>query len=182
MTAFDIIVLVIIGVAAIGGFLRGLVQEVASLAAWVLVIFAIRYMHTDLTTWLDTHIIPTQTGAALLAFALLLLIPYAGAKLLARQVSDLAHNSVLNPIDRVLGFCFGAIKGAIVVVLAYSLLVIGYEPIWEEAGRPAWITEARSYELINQGADALVQLIEDRRAMFFDADAAEEPAPAGDKE
>ena len=178
MTAFDIIVLMIIAVAAIGGFMRGLVQEVASLAAWVLVIFAIRYMHTDLTAWLNANAIPTQTGAALLAFALLLLIPYAGAKLLARQVSDLAQNSVLNPVDRVLGFCFGAIKGAIVVVLAYSLLVIGYEPIWEEAGRPGWITNSRSYELVNEGADSLVQLLEDRRAMFFEAEPAEE-APAG---
>jgi membrane protein required for colicin V production len=178
MTAFDIIVLVIIGVAAIGGFLRGLVQEVASLAAWVLVIFAIRYMHPDLTMWINANLIDSQTGAALLAFALLLMIPYAGARLLARQVSDLARNSVLNPVDRVLGFCFGAIKGAIVVLLAYSLLVIGYEPIWEEGGRPGWITESRSYGLVNEGAEALVQLIAERREMFFD-EPAEEPPAAG---
>ena len=49
MTGFDIIVLLIVGVAAIGGFLRGFVQEVLSLLSWVLAIFAIRYLHTDLT-------------------------------------------------------------------------------------------------------------------------------------
>lgn len=178
MTAFDIIVLVIIGVAAIGGFMRGLVQEVASLAAWVLVIFAIRYMHTDLTMWLYGNLFDTQTGAALLAFALLLLIPYAGAKLLARQVSDLARDSGLSPVDRVLGFCFGALKGAIVAVLAYALLVIGYEPIWETQGRPGWITGSRSYPLVTQASDALVEMIEARRAQFLDEGPAEE-APAG---
>ena len=177
MTAFDIIVLVIIGVAAVGGFLRGLVQEVASLAAWVLVIFAIRYMHTDLTTWLHLNLIETQTGAALLAFALLLLIPYAGAKLLARQVSDLARDSVLSPVDRVLGFCFGAVKGAIVVLLAYSLLVIGYEPIWETSARPQWITNARSYPLVDAGADNLVQMIRARREQLLGED-----TPADDGE
>jgi membrane protein required for colicin V production len=167
MTAFDIIVLVIIGVAAIGGFLRGLVQEVASLAAWVLVIFAIRYMHTDLTSWLQFNIVDTQTAAALLAFALLLMIPYAGAKLLARQVSEITQNSALNPVDRVLGFCFGALKGAVVAVMAYSLLVIGYEPIWEANGsRPTWITNARSYDLVSAGSDQLVQLIGARRGQM----------------
>ncbi len=48
MTGFDIIVLIIVGVAAVGGFLRGLVQEVLSVAAWILVIFAIHYLHTPL--------------------------------------------------------------------------------------------------------------------------------------
>ena len=43
MTAFDIIVLVIIAVAAIGGFMRGLIQEVASLATWVIIAFFFRY-------------------------------------------------------------------------------------------------------------------------------------------
>ncbi|HSG33770.1 MAG TPA: CvpA family protein, partial [Sphingomonadaceae bacterium] len=100
MTGFDYIVLIIIAVAAIGGFIRGLVQEVASLAAWVLAVFAIHYMHTDLTVWLNRNIIETPTGAAILAFALLLLIPYAGTKLLARQVSENAKNSVLGPVDR----------------------------------------------------------------------------------
>ncbi len=35
MTGFDFIVLVIVGVAAVGGFMRGFVQEVLSLAAWI---------------------------------------------------------------------------------------------------------------------------------------------------
>jgi len=178
MTTFDIIVLVIIGVAAIGGFMRGLVQEVASLAAWVLAIFAIRYLHSDLTVWLGINLIDTETGAALLAFALLLLIPFAGAKLLARQVTDLADNSVLNPIDRVLGFCFGALKGAVVVVMAFALLVIGYEPIWEANTRPGWITNSRSYPLINAGAENLVELIQLRREQFLEG----EPPKAADKE
>ncbi|MEO0700104.1 MAG: CvpA family protein, partial [Pseudomonadota bacterium] len=46
MTGFDIIVLIIVGIAAVGGFMRGLVQEVLSLAAWVLAAFSIYYLHT----------------------------------------------------------------------------------------------------------------------------------------
>lgn len=172
MTVFDIIVLLIVGVAAIGGFLRGLVQEVASLAAWVLAIFAVRYLHTDLTAWLNVHLAQNLTAAALLAFTLLLMIPYAGAKLLARQITSLTDHSVLNPVDRVLGFCFGALKGAIVVVFAYALLVIGFESNWQAGGKPAWVVGARSYQLVNAGADNLVEMIHARRVMLYDGKSA----------
>ena len=66
MTGFDIIVLLIVGVAAVGGFMRGFVQEVLSLAAWVLAILAIYYLHTDLTALLYRYI-GTPSGAAVLA-------------------------------------------------------------------------------------------------------------------
>ena len=36
--------------------MRGFVQEMLSLAGWILAIFAIRYLHTDLTVWLSGYI------------------------------------------------------------------------------------------------------------------------------
>jgi membrane protein required for colicin V production len=162
MTGFDIIVLVIVGVGAVGGFMRGLVAEVASLAAWVLALFAIRYLHTDLTAFLYDYV-GTPTGAAVLAFALLLLIPYAGMKLLANNISGVTRNSVLGPIDRVLGFGFGAIKGAIIAILAFSVLVLGYDTVWGPKGRPDWITTARTYQVIDASSVALVQMLDERR-------------------
>ncbi|MXP14089.1 CvpA family protein [Altererythrobacter confluentis] len=169
MTGFDIIVLIIVGVASIGGFLRGFVQEVLSLAAWILAVFAIHYLHTPLYEFIEPRI-GTPSGAAILAFVLLLLIPYAAMKLIAGRAGNAARSSVLGPIDRVLGFGFGAIKGGIIVVLAFSLLVLGYDTAWGVAGRPAWITTARTYPLVNASADALVKLIQDRRSTLREAD------------
>ncbi len=169
MTGFDIIVLIIVGAAAVGGFLRGFVQEVLSLAAWILAIFAIHYLHTPLYDWL-APMIGTPSGAAVLAFALLLLIPYAGMKLIAGRLGNSTRTSILGPIDRVLGFGFGAIKGIIVVTCAFALLVLGYDTVWGYAGRPNWITSARTYPLVNASADALVQLIEERRAQLRERD------------
>ena len=171
MTGFDIIVLLIVGVAAVGGFLRGFVQEVLSLAAWILAIFAIHYLHTPLYEWLEPKI-GTPSGAAVLAFALLLLIPYAGMKLIAGRLGGATRTSLLGPIDRVLGFGFGAIKGAIVVTCAFALLVLGYDTVWGYAGRPTWITTARTYPLVNASADALVQLIHERREALRASDEA----------
>lgn len=162
MTGFDIIVLIVIGVAAVGGFLRGFVQEVLSLASWILALLAIHYLHTDLATWLFRYV-DTTSGAAVLAFAFLLLIPYAAMKLIAGRLGEASRNSILGPVDRVLGFGFGAVKGGIIVVMAFSVLVLGYDTVWGIQGRPTWITQARTYPAVNAGADALVQMIDSRR-------------------
>lgn len=162
MTGFDIAVLLFVGLGAITGFIRGFVQEILALGAWLFAIFAIRMLHTPLTAGLEPHI-GTGSGAAVLAFALLLLVPFAVVKLVARWAGSKSRASVLGPIDRVLGFGFGAVKGVIVVVLGFSVLVLGYDTIWGVAGRPDWITQARTYPFINASSEALVQIIAERR-------------------
>jgi membrane protein required for colicin V production len=161
MTGFDIIVLLIVGVAAVGGFMRGFVQEVLSLLAWLVAVLAIRYLHTDLTAFLFQYV-GTPSGASVLALVLLLLIPYLAMKLIAAKAGQASRNSVLGPFDRVLGFGFGAVKGVIIVVIAFSLLVLGYDTVWGPGGRPSWITTARTYPFVNASADAMVQLIDER--------------------
>lgn len=170
MTVLDIIALLVVAVAAVGGFMRGFVQEVLSLAAWILAIFAIRYLHTDVTAFLAQYI-GTPTSAALLAFALLLLIPYAAMKLIAGRVGKASRNSIIGPFDRVLGFGFGAVKGLIIVAIGFSVLVLGYDTAWGSDGRPAWIRNARTYPFINAASEAMVQLIEARRARLEQEDA-----------
>ena len=177
MTGFDIIVFLIVGVAAVGGFMRGFVQEVLSLASWLLAILAIRFLHTDLTAFLYDYI-GTPSGAAVLAFVLLLLIPYAGMKLIANRMGRATRNSMLGPFDRVLGFGFGAVKGVIIVVMAFSLVVLGYDSIWGPAGRPAWITTARTYPFVNASADAMVHLIDERQRRLRGEEVEEEAREA----
>ena len=167
MTGFDYIVLLIVGIAAAGGFMRGFLQEILSLAAWVLAAFAIRFLHTPLTLSLQDFLGDDIT-TSLLAFTLLLLIPYAAMKVIANNVGMASRNSLLGPIDRVLGFGFGALKGMLIVVIAFSLLVLGYETVWSYKGRPNWITTARSYELVDSSSRALVQVLAERRATLRD--------------
>src|SRR6478609_9884389 len=170
MTGLDIIALLLVAIAAIGGFMRGFVQEVLSLAAWLLAIFAIRYLHTDMTGFLARYV-GTSTTAALLAFVLLLLIPYAAMKLIAGRLGKASRNSIIGPFDRVLGFGFGALKGVIIVVVAFSVLALGYDTVWGPQGRPNWIKDARTYPFINAASEAMVQLIEARRERLEEEDA-----------
>lgn len=170
MTGFDIAVLLVVALGAITGFMRGFVQEILALAAWVLSIFAIHNLHTPLTGFL-LPLVGTDSGSAVLAFALLLLIPYAIMKLIARRMGEVSRNSVLGPIDRVLGFGFGGVKGVLMSVVAFSVLLLGYDTVWGPGGRPDWISQARSYPFMNASSEALVDMIAERREANREAEA-----------
>jgi membrane protein required for colicin V production len=169
MTGFDIAVLLLVGLGAIAGFMRGFVQEIMSLLAWVFSLFAIHTMHTPVTSFLLQYV-KNESGASVLAFAILLLIPYAAVKAGANWAGSASRSSVLGPIDRVIGFGFGAVKGTIIVVMAFSILALGYDLTWGYRGRPTWITESRTYPFVNAGSEKLVEIIAARRAAGAAAD------------
>ncbi len=169
MTAFDIIVLLVVGAAAVGGAMRGFVQEVLALFAWLLVVLAIRFFHSDLSAWLVEHV-GTPSGAAVLAFALLLVVPYGAMRLIATQAGKTSRKSALAPFDRVLGLAFGALKGVIIVVAAFSMVVLAYDTIWGPDGRPDWLTQSRTYPFVNASAEAMVAMIEEQRERLREED------------
>lgn len=162
MTGFDIAVLLFVGLGAVTGLLRGFVQEILALSAWVFAVFAIRMLHMPLTGVLEGYL-GGESAAAVLAFALLLIVPYALVRFIARWAGRRSRKSVLGPIDRVLGFGFGAMKGVIIVVLAFSVVMLGYDTIWGVSGRPEWITQSRTYPFVNASSEAMVKLISERR-------------------
>lgn len=162
MTGFDYVVFLIVAVCAIGGFFRGFVEEVLSLLAWCVGLFAVRYGHEPLTHLLAPYL-RNETGAGVLAFAILMIVPYFVAKMIAASVGSASRSSVLGPIDRVLGFGFGAIKGFVIMVLGFSLLVFGYDLVWGADGRPTWITAARTYPFLNAASEELMTIIDARR-------------------
>jgi membrane protein required for colicin V production len=146
------------------------VQEILALAAWIFAVVVIRFQHTPVTQFLEPHV-GTESGAAVLAFAILLLIPYAFVKLLANRLGSASRSSVLGPIDRVLGFGFGAVKGIIIVVMGFSILVLGYDTVWGVGGRPTWITQARTYPFVNASSEGMVKMIAERRNEAVEAEA-----------
>lgn len=170
MTGFDIAVLLLVGAGAVTGFWRGFVQEILSLGAWIVAIVAIRVLHTPATALLLDKV-GTESGASVLAFALLLLVPFLIVRAIARWLGSASRNSLLGPIDRVLGFGFGAIKGTIIVVMGFSILVLGYDTVWGVGGRPGWITQARTYPFVNAGSEAMVTMIAQRRKEAAEAEA-----------
>ena len=58
-----------------------------------------------------------------------------------------------------------------IVVLAFSILVLGYDTVWGIGGRPVWITQARTYPFVNASSEELVTLIAERRRAAAEAEA-----------
>ncbi|MEP2989455.1 MAG: CvpA family protein [Parasphingorhabdus sp.] len=174
MSGFDIFVLVLMSGAAILGFLRGFVQEALSLIAWVLVIIGVRTLHTPIT---DRLIAPigSESGASALAFAAIVIVTYALGRWIAKSIGAKSRKSLLGPIDRVLGFGFGMIKGLIAATLVYLLAVMIYDTVYgADAKRPLWLQESRTYPLLNASGKAMVEFVEERRAELPEAEAREE--------
>ena len=107
MTFFDIAVLVVIGLAGLGGLSRGFVHEVLALAAWVAAIVAIYLFHAPLTDIITAFFRDNGTNAALIAFLILLIVPIFALRLTARWLGNKTRNSPLGFIDRILGLGFG---------------------------------------------------------------------------
>ena len=163
MTALDIFVILLLGGAALVGFVRGFTHEVLALLAWVAGIAVLKLFHAPLQ---DRLIGPvgTPTAASVVAFALLFLPAYIGIKLFARAVGGKTRRSVLGPIDRLLGGGFGMLKGLIGATLFFLLANLATDMVYgPTANRPLWMTSSRTYSLLNAAGRATVDWVEKRR-------------------
>jgi membrane protein required for colicin V production len=57
----------------------------------------------------------------------------------------------------------------IIIVLGFSVLMLGYDVTWGPNGRPTWITQARTYPFVNASSEALVTIIAERRHQSVEA-------------
>jgi len=163
MTALDVFVVLLLGGAALIGFVRGFTHELLSLLAWVAGIAALKLFHTPLQERL-VDAVGTEAGASAVAFALLFLPVYIGVKLFARAVGGKARRSVLGPVDRLLGGGFGMLKGLIGATLFFLLANLATDMVYgTDANRPEWMSNSRTYPLLNATGRAVVDWVETRR-------------------
>jgi membrane protein required for colicin V production len=170
MTGFDILVLIVLGLAAAFGLLRGFVQEVLALLAWIIVLAAIHYFHATLAEHLMPYVGDRFGASGVLAFAALLIGPYVLVRFIANHMGEMSRDSLIGPIDRVIGLGFGALKGFVLIVIGFSILVLGYDTIWGVDGRPTWMTQAHTYRFVNAASESLVKTIAQRRSEAANAE------------
>jgi membrane protein required for colicin V production len=163
LTALDIVVLLLVGGGALLGLKRGFVTEVLSLLAFLLIVVALKLFHIPLAHALAQPV-GTPAGAAVLAFAIIVGVTYLGGRLIANGVGRRVRTSVLGPVDRALGFGFGALKGLIIASLGFLLVVLVLDTIHGGPhNRPGWITQARTYPLLNVTSASIADFVDRRR-------------------
>ncbi|WP_119459606.1 CvpA family protein [Rhodospirillaceae bacterium SYSU D60014] len=146
----DLLVIAVIAISALFAFVRGLVREVLSVAAWVAAVLATFYGLPLAKPFLREYIsftllADTITGVSI--FLVTLIICSAISHFLSRNV----RGSAFGALDRSLGLLFGVARGALLLSFGYLLMAWAIP----EDERPGWITEARSLPLVVVGADWL---------------------------
>jgi len=163
MDALDIFVILLLGGAALIGFVRGFVHEVLALFAWIVAIAALKFLHGPVQHALVGPV-GSDAGASIVAFALIFFPAYILVKLFARAVGGKARRSILGPVDRVLGGGFGMLKGLLGATLFFLLANLATDMVYgARADRPEWMTSSRTYPLLNATGRAVVDWVETRR-------------------
>ena len=163
LTALDVIVLLAVAGAAVLGLIRGFVTEVLSMFAWVAMVAMLKLFHIPVAAAL-TPVIGTVSGAAVLAFAVITGLTYIGGRLVANAIGARTRTSIMGPVDRALGFGFGALKGLILASLVFLLATLVIDTMSGGAARrPEWMTRSRTYPLLNATSASIADFVDRRR-------------------
>jgi len=130
VSAFDLLVVVVIGASCLLGLLRGLLKELLSLVAYVLAFLAAVWWGARVAAWLEPWLEHTLIRMGV-AYGLVFLLALLLMGLLNLSTSVLIEKTGLTPADRGLGLLFGLARGVLVVLVAVTL--IGHTDLTREA-------------------------------------------------
>lgn len=152
VTATDIVIVLVLMLSAFLAYFRGFAREVLSLGTWfgagLAAYFGFRHVSPyarDLISSGAVADITTGVGLFLGALVLLTFVNHA----LSKRVKD----SALSAVDRILGFLFGAARGALIVCVAY----IAATWFWVEKDLPTFVTDARALPVVRDGAGLIIR-------------------------
>ena len=175
-TAFDIVVLLLIVFGGVAGLARGFVTEVLSLLAWVAAIFAVRYLYPS-GQLLAAKLTSNDSAASVLAFGVIFVVTFVIFRGVAGSLGSRTRNSVIGPLDRLLGLGFGAFKGLLGASVLYLVASLVFDVIDPAKPRPEWLRASRTEPLVALTSKAMVDFVEERRHPKKDSAAADTPKP-----
>ena len=133
-TLLDGILLIVVLISAVLAMIRGFTREVFSIASWVAAAAAAYFFWDDLLPYVQRYIeddkIALGVTVAGIFFVTLLVV-----SIITMRISDFVLDSRAGPIDRMLGFAFGAARGLLLVIIAVLFINFFIAP----DKQPEWI-------------------------------------------
>lgn len=150
----DIGVAAVLLLSALLAFSRGFVRESLAVAGWVGAGFAALYLYAPLNPLVRKYV-PITLAADAITVAGIFIITLVIISILSHRISVTVRESAIGALDRSLGFVFGLLRGAVIVIVAYMLLT------WliPAADHPEMVRDARVTPWIKRGADVLIKLV-----------------------
>jgi membrane protein required for colicin V production len=151
-TAVDVGVAVLVLISAILATARGFTREILSLATWAGAAAIAAYMyfyHSDIAAKYFSEPL-VATGVTVIGTFLVALIVL---HLLTMWIGDLVVDSRVGPLDRTLGFVFGAARGILICVVAavFANFLIG--------AQDPMLKDSKSFPPLMNAGDYLIGLL-----------------------
>lgn len=159
ITLFDGILIGLMLISGLLAMIRGFSREVLSVASWIIAALAALYLYPRLAPLVAPYtasLSPSKTVADIVAAAAIFIIVLIIVSLLTMKIADVIVDSKIGALDRTLGFVFGAVRGALLVVvglLFFNWLV--------PENQPGWVAEAKSKPMLESIGESIVQLLPD---------------------
>ena len=149
LTALDLFVIVVVALSTLLAMFRGMSREAFTLAAWLGAAAAAWLGWPQVAPLLEPYI-ADETLRIAAAIGAAFVVPLIVLLIIAGIAANLIEGSFLAPVDRALGIVFGALRGAVLVLVTYLILLF----LFPGEQRPGWIMEAQLRPLLDRGLGA----------------------------
>jgi len=129
MNLVDAIIVIILICFALKGLVRGLVNEVSSLAGLIVGGWAAYVYYPDLAILIQNWLHLSKLISSFLAFMLLLFLIGFIAHIIGNIVTAALRVVMLGTLNRLGGVLIGAVEGALILCLLFSVATSDFMPI-----------------------------------------------------
>jgi membrane protein required for colicin V production len=152
----DLGVIAIVLISAVLAMVRGFTREVLAIASWAAAAIAAIYFHPYLMPYVKPYVgkdtVALAISAAIVFFVTLIIVSVVTVK-----ISDAILDSKVGPLDRSLGFVFGAVRGVLLCVIAF----VFFNWLVPEKAQPEWVKDARMKPMLQSTGDGLIAMLPD---------------------
>jgi membrane protein required for colicin V production len=162
ITILDGVVLAVVLLSAVLAMMRGFLREVLSIGSWLAAAAGAFFLYPSFLPFAQQYItqevFATAAVVGVLFFLILIIVSY-----LTMKLSDVVAESAIGPLDRTLGFLFGAARGVLLFVIA--ALFFDYFV----GTAPQWVADSRSKPILDQlGAELMAILPDDPEGQIIE--------------
>jgi membrane protein required for colicin V production len=155
VSPLDLAVLAIVLISAFLASVRGFTREILAIISWVAAAVAAFYFYPQALPYAKQYI-SNPTIALIAAIAAVFLVTLIVVALITVKISDFILDSRIGPLDRSLGFLFGAARGALIALVAFAFFVF----LVPDKNQPAWVKDSRIRPLLEPAGQSLVAMLQ----------------------
>lgn len=153
ITLLDGLLLGLTLVSAVLAMVRGFSREVLSIVSWgaaaVAAFLFYKQLAPHVQPYVDHELIAQLISGGIIFLVVLILVTF-----ITMRIADMIIDSRIGPLDRTLGFVFGAARG--ILIAAVAVWFLGFFIGGREV---AWIDNAKSKPFLDSLAQGLVNML-----------------------